>query len=293
MTQTTLAGIFAALVTPLGPDGNVNPVALEKLLERVYSAGVDGVYVCGSTGEGMHLPEGHRRIVTEIVTRNSPPDKKVIVHVGARTLDVAERLAKHAEESHAAAISCIRAPGITHEEMLAWYKLLASSTGLPFLAYYFPASTGEPLTVDQLTEICEMPGVGGIKYTDYDLYKVSLLSRAGYRIFNGHDEVLVAGLLMGACGGIGSMYNLVPEWFVELRNQVATGDWRAARSTQDRINDMIKVVLRFPFPAAIKQILTWEGIDCGNAVAPNAGLSSAEQGWLRQSLAALDIFASV
>lgn len=290
--QTTIAGIFPALVTPLKPDGSVNPAALEKLLHRVYSAGVEGVYVCGSTGEGMLLPEAERRKAAEIVIRNSP-GKHVIVHVGSRSLEISERLAKHAEATHATAISCIRAPGISHDEMVAWYKLLASSTSLPFFAYYFPASAAESLTVDQLTEICEMPGVSGIKYTDYDLYKLSLLSRAGYSIFNGRDEVLAAGLLMGACGGIGSIYNLVPEWFVELHRQALAGDWIGARSTQDRINDLIRVILRFPFPASLKQILTWEGIDCGSVAAPNAALSAIEQSSLRDSLATLQIFASV
>ncbi len=287
MKPTDIAGIFPALVTPLKPDGSIHLAALEKLLDRVYSAGVDGVYVCGSTGEGMLLPEAVRRLATEAVTRNSPPGKQVIVHIGAPALEISERLAKHAESCHAAAISCIRAPGITHQETLAWYRLLASSTSLPFFAYYFPAVAGEPLNVDQLTEICRIPGVCGIKYTDYDLYTLSLLARAGYPIFNGRDEVLAAGLFMGACGGIGSIYNLVPKWFVELHRQAVAGRWIEARATQDRINDLIRVLLRFPFPAFIKQVLTWEGIECGSVVAPNAALSPAQKSALRESLAAV------
>lgn len=293
MTQTTLAGIFPALVTPLKADGSIHYASLEKLLERVYSAGVDGLYMCGTTGEGVLLPSAERQKIVEAATRNSPRDKQVIVHVGARTLDIAEELAKHAERSQASAISCIRAPGINHEEMLAWYGLLATATHLPFLAYYFPASTGHPLTVDQLMEICEMPGVSGIKYTDYDLYALSLLARAGYRMFNGRDEVLAAGLLMGASGGIGSIYNLVPEWFVDLRKQATAADWLAARAIQDRINDLLRVLLRFPFLPAIKQVLTWEGIDCGGTVGDGPALSPDQQSSLRESIAALQIFASV
>ncbi len=248
MTHTKLAGIFPALPTPLKADRSVDLGALEKILDRVYSAGVDGVYVCGSTGEGMLLDEADRRIVLETVVQNSPRGKQVIAHVGARSLDVAERLAKHAERSQASALSSIRAPGVTHQEMLGWYKVLATSTSLPFLVYYFPFSTGEPLTVDQLEEMCELPGVSGIKYTDYDLFTLSLLARAGYPIFNGRDEVLAAGLLMGACGGIGSVYNLVPEWFVDLRNQAGSGDWvplRALRRTASTICSMCCFASRF------------------------------------------------
>jgi N-acetylneuraminate lyase len=291
--QTKLAGIFPALVTPLNSDGSVHVASLEKLLDRVYAGGVDGVYVCGSTGEGVLLPEEDRKRIVETVARNTPAGRHVVVHVGSWSLDVCERLAKHAESVHAAAISSIRPVGVNHAEMMVWYRTLASSTSLPFYAYYFPASTGEPLNVDQLTEICEMPGVGGIKYTDYDLYTLSLLSRAGYQVFNGRDEVLAAGLLMGACGGIGSIYNLIPERFVELNKRAATGEWAEARALQDPINDLIRVLVRFPFLPALKQVLTWEGIECGGVVRPRTGLSAAQQADLRSSLAALHMFESL
>jgi len=241
----------------------------------------------------VRLKEEDRRAIAETVVRNSPAGKHVIVHVGAEEMDISERLARHAEQVQASAVSCIRPSGVTYEGMLACYQRIALSTDLPFFAYYFPANTGETLDVDQLTRVCEIPGVSGLKYTDYDLYTMSLLVRAGYQVFNGRDEVLAAGLLMGACGGIGSVYNLVPELFVELRRQASAGRWREARETQDRINDLLRVLLRFPFLAALKQVLTWEGIECGGVVAPGAGLTAAQRAQLRESIAALRIFAAV
>jgi N-acetylneuraminate lyase len=293
MTTTQFTGIFPALVTPLTPDGAVNASALEKLLERVYSAGVDGVYVCGSTGEGMLLPESSRQLVAEVCARNTPAGKHLIVHVGAATLASAERLARHACSVHASAISCIRPPGITHEEMLSWFDALVAASSLPFFAYYFPAAAGEPLSIEQLFGICEKPGVSGIKFTDYDLYSLSLLTRSGYTIFNGRDEVLAAGLLMGASGGIGSIYNLVPGLFVDIYRAALTADWPTARAVQDRINDLIRILVRFPFLPALKQLLTWEGIPCGNAVTPAAPLSADQTSCFRQEIGALGLFSSV
>ncbi len=290
---TALSGIFPALVTPLHADGAVNVAALEKLLARVYTAGANGVYVCGSTGEGVSLDEAARRTIVETAVRGTPGGRHVIAHVGSWSLDVSERLARHAERAGAAAVSCIRPAGVNHAEMLAWYRVLAASTSLPFFAYYFPKDPSEVLNADQLMEICEIPGVEGLKYTDYDLYTLSLVARAGWCVFNGRDEVLAAGLLMGAAGGIGSMYNLVPGWFVELRRHACDGDWPAARAVQDRINDLLRVLLRFPFLPALKQVLTWEGIDCGGVVRPRSGLSTAQQSALRESIAALEIFRPV
>jgi N-acetylneuraminate lyase len=97
--------------------------------------------------------------------------------------------------------------------------------------------------------------------------------------------VLAAGLLMGAHGGIGSFYNLVPELFVELYEHARAGRWMEARAAQDRINGLIRAVLRFPMLAAIKRLLTWSGIECGSPVPPRRPLGADEAGALRAALA--------
>jgi N-acetylneuraminate lyase len=215
------------------------------------------------------------------------------VHVGAWSFGEAHALAQHAERSGASAISSLRPAGSSFAEMLDYYKALASSTSLPFLAYYFPASSDATLSYEQLASICRLPGVAGLKFTDYDLYILSLLIRDGHTVFNGRDEVLTAGLLMGASGGIGSIYNLAPAWFVEIYEHARAGRWAEARARQDAVNDLIRVLLRFPFMPALKRILTWEGIECGAALRPRLPLTQAQELELRTALAPLEIFASV
>ncbi len=282
--KTNLSGILPALVTPFNTDLTLNVKALEQLLERVYSAGVDGVYVCGSTGEGLVLPADLRRQIVDIVVRNSPRGKQVIVHVGAWSFAEAQALARHAGQAGAAAISSLPPAGASFPELLEHYRALAASTGLPLLAYYFPAAGGGPLTHHQLCEICALPGVVGLKYTDYDLFVLSLLARDGNVLFNGRDEVLSAGLLMGAHGGIGSIYNLVPDWFVALYRHARAGRWADARAIQDRINDLLVVLLRFPFLPALKRAISWEGIACGPALRPRIGLTASQESQLREEL---------
>jgi N-acetylneuraminate lyase len=280
----TLSGILPALVTPLNLDLTLNVGALEQLLERVYGANVDGVYVCGSTGEGVLLPGTMRRRIVDVVARNSPRGKQMIVHVGAFSFEEARTLAQHAEKAGAAAISSLPPAGASFAELLEHYRALAASTSLPFLAYYFPAVGGGPLSYEQLQEICALPNVAGLKYTDFDLYVLSLLTREGNVVFNGRDEVLSAGLLMGATGGIGSLYNLVPEWFVDLYRNARAGRWKEAREIQDRINDLLVVLLRYPFMPALKRALTWLGIPCGEALRPRIPLTADQERSFRQEL---------
>jgi len=282
--KTKLGGILPALLTPFHADQTLNVAALERLLERVYTADVDGVYVCGNTGEGLVLPAEMRRQIVEIAVRNSPRSKQVIVHVGAWSFVEAQALARHADRVGATAVSSLPPAGASFAELLEHYRALAASTGLPFLAYYFPAAGGGPLSLQQLQQICALPGVAGLKYTDYDLFVLSLLIREGKVVFNGRDEVLSAGLLMGAQGGIGSIYNLVPEWFVELYQHARAGRWSQARAIQDRINDLIAVLLRFPFMPAFKRAMEWEGIDCGPPLRPRIPLTQEQESKLRSEL---------
>ena len=102
-----LAGIVPAVVTPFDAEGEFNVRSFERLAERLYAAGVHGLYLCGSTGEGMLQTVAQRKQVAEAAMRNSPPDKTVIVHVGANTTDEAIELTRHSARIGAHAVSSL------------------------------------------------------------------------------------------------------------------------------------------------------------------------------------------
>ena len=282
-----LGGILPAVVTPIDEEERFYAPALEALLERLYEAGAHGVYVSGNTGEGLAQPLEDRERLIEAAVRHSPAGKLVIAHVGAwRTAD-AVRLARHASRLGVAAVSSLPPVGeYAFAEVKQYYADLAGASDAPLFVYYYPAFSQAISSFDALAELLEIPNVAGIKFTGFDLYTLSLLKRAGAVVFNGHDEVLVAGLLMGADGGIGSFYNLVPELFVELFEKAATGDWPGARAAQARINELIRLTLGFPMLAAIKKMLEWSGIACGPCFGPRRRLTSDEEQRLIEALAA-------
>jgi N-acetylneuraminate lyase len=278
-----MRGILPAIVTPLDPDERLIAASFEQLIARYYEAGVDGLYVCGNTGEGLMLDPDVREAAAEVAVRNSSADKHVIVHVGAHTQRDAIRLTRHASKLGVAAVSSLPpGGGYGFAETKAYYRALAAASDVPLLVYHFPAIASFSLT--QLEELCGIPGVAGLKFTSFDLYSLRQLRAEGGVIFNGHDEVLAAGLLMGADGGIGSTYNVMPELFVTLWRHVQAGDWAAAIATQDQINATIRVLLDYPLLPAIKQVLTWSGIPCGDAVAPRTRLTSEQLASLRERL---------
>jgi len=283
----SLKGILAAALTPIDAEERFAPAAFDALLERLYTAGVDGIYVCGQTGEGLLQSVDQRKAVAEASVRWSPAGKQVIVHVGAyRTQDAVE-LARHASGLGVAAISSLPPIGpYSFGEIRAYYEAIARVSDVPVLVYFFPEVCPTIKTIEQILELCAIPNVAGLKFTDFDLFRLRLIKQSGAVIFNGRDEVLVAGLLMGADGGIGTFYNVAPELFVDVNQRALRGDWEGAREVQDRINALIRVTLHYPIFPAVKEMLRWSGIDCGECIRPRGGLTPQQRVELRRELEA-------
>jgi N-acetylneuraminate lyase len=282
-----LAGIIPAAVTPFDAEGKFNVRSFEQLAERLYAAGSHGLYLCGSTGEGMLQPAAQRKQVTEVAVRNSPPGKAVIAHVGANTAAETIDLARHAARVGAHAVSSLPpCVGVySFAEIKSFYEQLAAASDVPLLIYFFPDAAPALKTADQILELAAIENVIGLKFTDYDLYTMLRLKERGSTVFYGRDEMLAAGLLLGADGGIGSFYNVIPDLFLQMWRLAQEARWDETRALQGRINEFITITLRYPLFPALKTILGWGGIDCGPCLAPRRqALTEAESARLRDEL---------
>jgi N-acetylneuraminate lyase len=280
-----------ALVTPLLPDGALDVTSAERLIDHLYKQGVGGLYVTGSTGEGIYLDPAIRRQIVELTVERSRGRGNVIVHVGAIQASLAFELAQHAADTGADAISSIPpfAGGYSWEEVHSFYAELARRSPLPVVAYYIPGLTGKSHSIDDLASLLELPNIAGFKSTDANLYNMQrLAARFGpdQIMYNGPDEMLALGLQFGAHGGIGTTYNFMPELILQVYRHCQQGEFAAAVAAQRQANDIIEPLLLFQGLAASKQILVWQGlIDHATCAAPRAGLTDAQQRQLRERLA--------
>src|SRR5262245_31252443 len=99
--------ILPALVTPLTPQGRLDVKSAERLIDHLYTRGVGGLYVTGSTGEGIYLDFELRKQLVELAVSLSRGRGTVIVHVGAIQGAAAYELAEHAGRAGADAVSSI------------------------------------------------------------------------------------------------------------------------------------------------------------------------------------------
>jgi N-acetylneuraminate lyase len=282
-----LAGIFPAIVTPFDAVGVFQPDIYKQHIEHLYEAGVHGLYVLGQTGEGMQQSLPQRKQVLESAIKASPAGKYVIVHVGASTTADAVSLARHAETAGAHAVSSLPPLGAyDYSEIREYYETLGISTRLPLLLYHHPESC-PTITPERALDLCSVPNVLGFKFTDFNLYLLSLIRAQGKLVFNGKDEQLAGGLLLGANGGIGTFYNIFPGLFVRIFDLASAGRWQEAAELQKRLNLVIHQILSLPMLQGVRELLAQSGFACGEALSPRRRLQSEEKRHLREIAANL------
>ncbi len=288
----TFSGTIPALVTPFAADGQVNVAVLRNLVEYLLSKRVDGLYLCGSTGEGAFLSLDERKFIVETVSAHVHGRVPLIVHVGAASVNDAVKLAQHAREHGAAGISSILPPVLYDQRgIAAYYATIANAApDLPFFPYIFG---GEQNSLALMRELLHIPNLGGTKYTGPNMYEMSqiiALRDGAWTVFSGMDEQSIFALMFGANGNIGSTVNLMPGAFVELHRCFESGDWRRALDIQKRINGVIETLYDNGFTGAFKAAFQFLGFDCGDPRVPNVPLPKSKHAELRAALQAVAFF---
>src|SRR5699024_2142757 len=120
MNLTDIQGLIAAPFTPMNEDRSVNFRLIPELYKRFRRQGVIGVFINGSTSEGLSLTNEERKALTEAWDGVVEDDFKLLVHVGHAGLQDAKDLARHASKySSVDGISSvwqfILIPNFTHE----------------------------------------------------------------------------------------------------------------------------------------------------------------------------------
>jgi len=232
-------------------------------MAHLLRQGLYGVYVAGTTGEGMRLSLETRRVLVEELIAALPPDKRLLVHVGTPDVRDAIQLAEHAARAGAHAVSSLP-PGGDAGVVRSYYHELATHSPLPVILYHFPKIAPHAFQKpEELFAVCDLPNVLGVKFTDFQLQLLQQLVKRGKLVFNGYDEVLAAGLLMGAQGGIGTTYNLLAEPYMAIARAAKSGNWELARSLQSDVNDVLNILFRYPFFPAVREAVRHLGFDCG------------------------------
>ena len=238
-------GVIPAFYACYDENGEISPERVRALTRYFVEKGVKGVYVNGSSGECIYQSVEDRKIVLENVMEEAKGRLTVIAHVACNNTKDSVELAKHAESLGVDAIAAIP-PIYFHlpEHAIAqyWNDISDAAPNTDFVIYNIPQLAGVALTMGLFEEMRKNPRVIGVKNSSMPVQDIQMFKQeAGedYIIFNGPDEQFISGRVIGAEGGIGGTYGVMPELFLKMDELVRAGRMSEAMEIQYDVNAII------------------------------------------------------
>jgi len=274
-------GIMPALVTPLNEDESINTKVLAQLMEDMIQKGADGFYIAGATGEGLALRPEERRVLAEESVRIAKGRVPCIIQVASTDFSEAIRLAKHAEQCGADAISATPPLffGYNADEVYNYYKALANAVHIPVMIYYNPGA-GFHMDAKFAARAFEVDNITAIKWTSpsYDqMLELKRMTQGEMNIINGPDQMLLMGLNAGADGGIGTTYNYMFDIYRGIYDNFQAGNIAAAQQLQHKSAEVIEVLREYVCIPVTKVLMEALGYAVGNATFPFVRYTDAEK----------------
>lgn len=279
-------GVIPAFYACYDKEGNISPEGVQALTKYFVEKGVKGVYVNGSSGECIYQSVEDRKIVLENVMKAVEGKLTVIAHVACNNTKDSMELARHAESLGVDAIAAIppiyfRLPEYAIAQY--WNDISSAAPNTDFVIYNIPQLAGVALTQGLFAEMRKNPKVIGVKNSSMPVQDIQMFKQAAgedYIIFNGPDEQFMSGRVIGAEGGIGGTYGVMPELFLKLDELVKACDMDTARELQYAIDEIIYKMCSAHgnMYGVIKAILKInEGLDLGGVREPLPSLIDSDR----------------
>ncbi len=282
---TKYQGVIPAFYACYDELGEISPEGVEALTRYMVKKGVKGVYVGGSSGECIYQSVAERKLVLEHVVKAAEGKLTIIAHVACNNTADSMELAAHAESLGVDAIAAIP-PIYFHlpEYAIAqyWNDISSAAPNTDFVIYNIPQLAGVALTMPLFHEMLKNPRVAAVKNSSMPVQDIQMFKMdggEGFVVFNGPDEQLVSGLAMGADGGIGGTYGVMPELYLKIEELVKAGDIPAAREIQYAADAIIYKMCscKGNLYAVMKEILKIrEGLNIGSVRRPMPGLADSD-----------------
>jgi 4-hydroxy-tetrahydrodipicolinate synthase len=251
MTALTkpFGGIVPPLMTPFTDSFEVDVVSLQRLIDFQLAAGVNGVFVLGSTGEGAFLTDQQRATVIEVTVHAVAGRVPVLAGIFDMTT---ARVLEHARVAQRLGVSALvlTAPyytRVSQAEIVEHFRLVRATVDLPLLAYDIPAAVSTRIARETMLHLAEDGLINGVKDSSGDEVNfrslvMTLGSRPDFPLFTGSELLVDAALLVGADGCVPGLGNVDPVGYVQLYQSARAGDWQSARRQQERLFRLFDIV---------------------------------------------------
>ena len=277
--------LIVAAATPLAAGGGaLDEPAIWPMVRFLEERGADGVFACGTTGEGVLLSTDER--MRAAVVFRAAVRGRLIVHCGAQTTAETVALAAHAGEIAADAVAVIPPPYFPLDADALTAHLLAAAEAcapLPFYIYAFAARSGYPVPPEVVARVRDgARNLAGLKVSESPFPAVEPYLNLGLPVLIGSEPLIPAALARGAQGAVSGLAAAFPE---VVRGALDAPDTIA----EARLRTLRSAMEAHPFIAAVKHVLRRRGVPINPDLRPPLrGLTDAESAALDSVLDELD-----
>jgi len=286
-----LSRLLAALMTPYDTSGAVAYDKLSALVRAYVAKGVEGLFVCGTGGESLLLSLEEREKILDVVISSVEDAVPVVAHIGALNTADSVKLAQHAQNAGAQAVSAIPPVYFAYQrgEIVRHYTAIMDSCDLPMVLYNIPSLTGIEFSADW-SELFDDSRVVAVKHTSTNL-SVLTQCHAAYpdkTYLSGLDDLFLPAMLCGASGAIGVTVGPCLELFQAVRRNMVNGDTASAERAQALLTDVINTLSQINLYPAAKYLAERDMPSLGGCRPPFRSLTDQERNTLDQLNLKLD-----
>jgi 4-hydroxy-tetrahydrodipicolinate synthase len=292
------SGVYAALATPIRDHGEIDYDGVDRVLELVLEAGVDGVCIAGATGEYVHFSAAERAALAAHVAGRLGGRGTLLVAIGASSTARVLELGRDALDAGSDALLLPMPYFFRYEQddLEAFCREVPARLQAPCLLYNLPGFTN-PLDVELSARLLNSePYLVGIKDSSGDRAALTRLAAARgskpFALLAGNDEVIEAALAEGWDGTVSGIASFCPELIVALYRALRRGESDEIRHVVRRLDELIEQIVQLPTPWAIRAGLEVRGIPMGPYALPFSPRRAGQivqfhqwfRGWLNANL---------
>ena len=257
---------------------------------------VHGIFVCGTTGEGLLLRIDERKRLLEELVSAVGKKLNVVAQTGCLDTPTTIELTRHAADAGARAAAIVTPGfyGYDDDALRAHYKTVAKAVkDYPVLLYDIPSCAKNALSPEFVLQLAEsIPNLVGLKESNRDIVNFSTLSAAipkGFNLINGADEYSYQAYLSGGTGSVSSTANVVPELFLKIYANIRAGNPQRAWKFQTQLQNACALFRYGGLIARYKEGLRLRGFDPGYVRSPQRELTKKEQRELAKGMETLGL----
>lgn len=292
LNANDLRGTYPALVTPFSCGGEtVDFDSLAALVDYVLAARVNGVVVCGSTGEAASLSDDEYRSVVRFVRECVAGRAPCVAGIGTSSTKRACETAEFLKSAGLDGALLVGPPYIKPPQsgVIEHFKAVQRASGLALIAYNIPGRAVVNILPETILQMAAQGLILGVKEASGSMDQAMDIAAGmseDFALLSGEDSLVHAVMSLGGRGTITAAANVIPELMVEITDNALRGQWKSSLAAQKKALPVIRALFRETNPIPLKCALCIKGVISSAAVrVPLMPASAGTENLLRSLLA--------